>query len=420
MRDRELVMPRQNRFRHQAYVAADSPPIPTTVTAVRPEQITAVDVGETLRELRVRFVFLVHGTFVGDDPFGVAQKLDDLSESVPPMLRPALNAIALDSWGRIVRGINQRFGDKVLGETCSFRDDYVEDFRTLLKSKESQVTRFDWSSGNDHVARSAAAISLFLKLSDLPIDPERDRVMLWGHSHAGNVFAILTNLLANDRAAVAKFFESAGVLAKDNIEWNQAQARLAAAPSPHPLAKSLCLVTFGTPVRYGWDCDGFGQLLHIVNHRSHEGLRPFQAKPALPQAIDEILSAKHGDWVQSFGVVGTDLTPLDRERRELQQSLGEFLETGVTQPEVAGPQTLLDHLPETTRERVQSRLNDVLRLQQRWRCGSRVPADGNAAWLFDYGEHETEKFGHGVYTKRTWLPFHASRIADWLRIAVES
>src|SRR4051812_46976982 len=101
-------MPRQNRFCHQPYVAWKSPPIPTTVTAVRPDQVANVDAGETFRKLRVRYVFLVHGTFVGDDPFGLAQKLDELTQSVPLLLQPAFKTIAMGSWGQVLRNVNQR------------------------------------------------------------------------------------------------------------------------------------------------------------------------------------------------------------------------------------------------------------------------------------------------------------------------
>lgn len=418
-------MPRQNQFRHQTYVAWEQPPIPTTVTAVKPDQVVDIDVGETLQRLRVRQVLLVHGTFVGSDPFGVAGQLDEFTESVSPMWRPVVQTIALESWGRALRAINQKFGDKVLGETGSFRDDYLDDFRGLLQTDAIDVRRFDWSSGNNHLARAEAAIQLLNRLTELSqpgqtFDPEHDRLLLWGHSHAGNVFALLTNLLANDRDSVAAFFAAAGRIGTDRAEWQTARERLAAAPSPHPIARCVYLVTFGTPVRYGWDCRGYSRLLHIVQHRPMAGEREWLAKPALPQSVDEILSAKHGDWVQSFGIAGTDLRPVDRESRETHQSLKRFLETGLEAPEFNGSSALLDHLPQRARERVREKFHDFLCLLERLRCGQRVPADGDAAWLFDYGADETAKFGHGVYTRRKWLPFHATRIADWLRQGGES
>ncbi len=413
-------MPRQNRFRHQPYVAWKSPPIPTTVTAVRPDQVANVDAGETLRRLRVRHVFLAHGTFVGDDPFGFAQKLDELSESVPLLLQPAFKAIALESWGQVLRSVNQRLGGQLMGETGSFRDDYVAEFRELLGSNGPTVERFDWSSGNDHVSRAEAAVNLFNRLVALPIDPTVDRVLLWGHSHAGNVFALLSNLLANDREAVEQFFRATIGDAQSGTDWKSARERLAAAPSPHPLAQALCVVTMGTPVRYGWDCGGYSRLLHIAHHRPVPNWSEFIAKPALPQSVEEVVGAKFGDWVQSFGIAGSDLAPLDHDRRARNRELGQLLETGLVMSKVSNDPSLFDHMPELIRDLIQDRLRGFSDLLARLQCGSRVPTDGDAAWLFDYGVGETEKLGHGMYTKRAWLPFHATRIADWLRQSWET
>ena len=412
-------MPRQNCFRHQPYVAWAAPPMPATVAAVRPDQLANIDVGETLRRSRVRHLFLVHGTFVGDDPFGLAQKLDELTESVPRLFRPAFQAFAAESWGRVLRSINQKLSGRLLGETASFRDDYVAEFRALLGSDGPTVERFDWSSGNDHISRAEAAVSLFNRLAALPMDAAADRVLLWGHSHAGNVFALLSNLLANDRVAVEQFFQAASGGAETGTDWTGARERLAAAPTPHPLAKSLCLVTMGTPVRYGWDCDGYSRLLHIVHHRPASGLPDFIAKPALPQTPEEIVGAKFGDWVQSFGIAGTNVLPVDRGRRAVNRSLRDLLDAGLNVPESAADKSFLDRLPESIRSHIQERMKDLSILRARLQCGMRVPADGDAAWLFDYGANETEILGHGMYTKRAWLPFHATRIADWLQTSRE-
>ena len=77
--------------------------------------------------------------------------------------------------------------------------------------------------------------------------------------------------------------------------------------------------------------------------------------------------------------------------------MGEVLEAGMTGPEI-GQNSLLERLPEAARVRVREKLKDFLVLLERLRCGQRVPSDGDAVWLFDYGAEETEKLGHGVYT----------------------
>ena len=111
---------------------------------------------------------------------------------------------------------------------------------------------------------------------------------------------------------------------------------------------------------------------------------------------------------------------MDRDLREAHRAFGQLLESGLAEPQVSPTNLLLDRLPEAARARVREKFQEFLCLLERLRCGPRVPADGDAVWLLDYGADETEKFGHGVYTKRAWLPFHAARIAEWLRQTLES
>ena len=77
---------------------------------------------------------------------------------------------------------------------------------------------------------------------------------------------------------------------------------------PHtPRSLRLDVVTLGTPVRYGWDAAGYGNLLHFIHHRPVDGL-PDDRAPFLPSAED-ILQAKQGDCVQQLGIAGTNFTP---------------------------------------------------------------------------------------------------------------
>jgi hypothetical protein len=96
-----------------------------------------------------------------------------------------------------------------------------------------------------------------------------------------------------------------------------------------------------------------------------------------------------------------------------------LFETGLIEPELTGEKTILQHLPEAVQQRVREKLKDILILLERWKCGPRVHNEGDAVWLFDYGEDETAKLGHGVYTKRAWLSFHAARITEWLLTSTE-
>ncbi len=72
------------------------------------------------------------------------------------------------------------------------------------------VRLFNWSSENHHIGRADGAIRLLDELASLKLQPTQ-RVLLFGHSHAGNVFALMTNLLCGDRRAIRRFFAAADI-----------------------------------------------------------------------------------------------------------------------------------------------------------------------------------------------------------------
>ena len=89
----------------------------------------------------------------------------------------------------------------------------------------------------------------------------------------------------------------------------------------------LDVVTFGTPVRYGWDPSSLGKLLHMVNHRMMraDGKR-WLAKMEMPQVTMEMPIAWGGDYVQQLAVAGCDAVPTDQAARDANKALWEILE----------------------------------------------------------------------------------------------
>ena len=67
------------------------------------------------------------------------------------------------------------------------------------------VRLFHWSSENHHLGRADAAVRLIDEIAALEL-PRRKRILVWGHSHAGNVFALMSNLLAGDSESIERFF----------------------------------------------------------------------------------------------------------------------------------------------------------------------------------------------------------------------
>jgi hypothetical protein len=406
-------MPRQNGFRHQPYPT--KPSLDPVVVQLSLEAEQELDFGHLHTQFGVRKVLLVHGTFAGTDPFGINAIMRAGAEQLPDAARRVVDPV-IDR----LADQTKRLTDTITADVANYNDGYRKHFQSLVRN-DPEVSRLEptWSSENNHVARAGLAVRLLNELLQLHaegFDPGDERVLLWGHSHADNGFAILSNLLANDRDSVEAFFTAAGdSLGKAGEDARQA---LAAAPTPHPMAQAVIVVTFGTPVRYGWDTDGLRSLVHVIHHRSiqdHED--PAAIIPAVTfgcegnsfgdnftaatTGVADVLKAKHGDWVQAFAIAGTDIAP--PLKREDNARLGVFLEEG---------------LPEATPQKLRDRLKVAC---ARWKTRTRLHTDGRNL-LIDYQSSNMTRFGpsrlavlgHGIYTMKDWLPGHLSLVLKWL------
>jgi len=326
----------------------------------------------------VAAIYLVHGTFVGADATGVLSAL----ASVFPAASDALRVVI------------KRLIDSIVGDRGDYTPRYAalfEDSMTRGDAEKIPVRLFQWSSENHHIGRADGAVRLIDELASLELVHGR-RVLLWGHSHAGNVFALATNLLASDESARAAFFDAARVYYRwpllgwvDIPQWERVRAYLDR--GGEPLRDTpLDIVTFGTPIRYGWDTGGYAQLLHFVHHRPARGLPAYRA--LFPPPLDDLLHATGGDYVQQLGVAGTNLRPsiFAWRCRWAEQRLNDLLQAGLR----AGT------------------------LAERFAAGLRV-ADEGTTLLVDYGQLggsvADHHFGHAVYTSQDWLLFHAEEVA---------
>ncbi|HBO42650.1 MAG TPA: hypothetical protein DD670_01680 [Planctomycetaceae bacterium] len=372
-------------FRHQDYTDSRPrgphytlcpgahPPIGSDAFAKRMDRV-----GACLDAAGVGAIYLVHGTFVGDDAAGV---VGELARVFPKASRAARRAI-------------RQIVDKLSGEVGNYSGPFAEIFEQSINSPDRPhipVRRFHWSSENHHLGRADGAVRLIHELVRRK-PPAGRRILLLGHSHAGNVFALMTNLLAGNRDAVEQFFKATEIYYSwpvvhcvDVPVWIRVRDMLRRWPTA--LAEvPLDMVTFGTPVRYGWSDNGYSRLLHFINHRPCEGLPEYRA--AFPPRLDDVTKAAGGDYVQQFGIAGTN-----------------------TMPSVFAWRTwLADH-----------RLNSLLQKdlppenrRSRFRAGTIVP-DAGTTLLVDYGPVQGDVSqhlaGHAVYTSRQWLLFHAEEIA---------
>jgi len=342
-------------------------------------------------------VVLVHGTFMGDDPFAVSATLANVVPSVPRLQS------LLDSVAAKLKTETKPLTDRVVGDVGNFTPDFRDLFQQLTGDDPNvELLNPTWSGQNRPLARADLAVRLLCRLDAIQPQPDQ-RVLLWGHSHAGNGFAILSNLLANQRTSVARFFQAAQ---RTDEHWLKAEQILKDAPTPHPWAQSVLMAAFGTPVRYGWDTTGYRSLLHILHHVS-EGEEPaITTKPLFPpHAASDFVMAKFGDWVQAFGIAGTDTTA------STDVQMAQLLETGLDTPEHQNDTRFL--MPERVRN-----------LCARWKTGTRCHTDGQNL-LVQYeacGRRtalgmpiEQAVFGHGVATTLDWLPTHLALVMAHLK-----
>jgi hypothetical protein len=334
-------------------------------------------VGDTLRRAGVAAIYLAHGTFVGPDTLGI---VSELARAFPSASQP-------------MRRMIRRLINHLTGDVGNYTESYARLFSASINSagqRRIPVRLFEWSSENHHIGRADGAVRLLDELASRELGPE-NRALLWGHSHAGNVFALMTNLLAGSPEAIEEFFHAAEIYYRwpilgciDIPVWERVWDLLKSGRlSPQRLC--LDLVTFGTPVRYGWDSVGYAHLLHFIHRRPTEGVPEYRA--SFPPKLTDIVAATEGDYVQQLGIAGTNVMPsifawrawlADNRLERLLQS-------------EASPDGLLE----------------------RFQAGTIVPEEGTAL-LVDYGRPKgglaKHHAGHAVYTQKDWLLFHAEEV----------
>ncbi len=385
-------MPFDNAFQHQRYLDV----APDLWEIVPNDEISIADpdreermrvAGRQFADAGVRVIYLVHGTMTGTDASGA---LGGLGRIWP-------------EWSHDLKQQGKRLVDSVMGTNANYDDTFVTSLRDGLNAhledhETIDVRRFIWSSQNHGLGRAEAAIGLFSELADLRLEPvngdaQKPRVLLWGHSHAGNVFALLSNLLGGSLQTRARFFRAArpyyrksGSGRIDIPIWHDVRKKLAVQGNPLETME-LDIVTFGTPIRYGWETGGYSRLMHFNNHIVTEGI-PSHKVP-FPPSLDQINAASAGDFVQQFFIAGTNFPPTVFAYRSwrAERRLIRLIQKG-------------------------HRARD---LWDRLKRGIRV-ADEGRTLLVDYSQGDVESAellaGHAVYTKRRWLPFHVKRIAD--------
>jgi len=338
------------------------PPVvraPPVLEAQSPAWRAAMEkVGHRLRRAGVRQVVFVHGTFVGHDPTLMFSALEGPLSALGLGLLPTLRRLAKSS------------SDRVFGDLGNYTAEYVALFGGALGGG-IQATRFLWSSANHHIARLRAAADL-LRLLAAARPGRGERALLLGHSHGGQVLALLTQLVYPAKTAPA-LWAALSEIGEPQEELKELARMVACA--------RLDIATFGMPPRYGFATGPRCRAVHVVNHRGDE---------PLAGSLGGVLYTEGGDYVQQWGIAGSDLPPTTAKERELAARLDALLGAGW----------------------------DVKAWLQHVRHRARVSQHG-FSYLVDYGDRGVGGmpnclgtcFGHGVYTSYDAMLFNAHLLA---------
>ncbi|HWB13442.1 MAG TPA: hypothetical protein VG826_29730 [Pirellulales bacterium] len=325
-------------------------------------------------------IYLVHSSFAALDSLSILASLARHHRPVGPTVRQIA--------ARLIDGEDHEAGNYTVRYTGLLEAAIGSDAAGL------PVKLVSWSSENHHLGRADAAVRLIDEVAALE-SVAGQRVMFWGHGHAGNVFAIMSQLLTCEPAALERFFDAASVYYQlpftglvDIPVWHRVRQLLSC--NRHRIAeRAYDWVTFGTPVRYGWKLRRDDRLLHFVHHRPPAGGPAHLA--IFPPRAEDVLSAASGDYLQQVAIAGTDAPPSPAAWRSwlANRRLGRLLAA--------------EHEPTGLATRLET--------------GMRVP-DCGTTLLVDYGTQAgtpaEQLAGHAVYTRPEWLLFHAEQVVERL------
>jgi hypothetical protein len=304
--------------------------------------------GARLAKAGVAATVFVNGTFVGTDPLSAV----GVVERVLPV---AVGA----RLGQALRETSRKSVSRLLGDLGHFGDGYVQLFEQAIGQRIA-CSHLTWSSENHHVGRVEGALRLVRALATHAelAELETPRLLVLGHSHAGQLFALVTQLLARSVSADA----IVDVARARRLDVSALQTDLAT------LSRTkLDFVTFGAPARYAWATLPMVRVLHVLGVPS-SGAR----------ALD-------GDWIQRLAVEGSDLPPLSSDDRRVNAHLSATLGPGFS----------------------------PLKAAASLRADPSAPSGALA--LVEYGGKGLKGFlGHAAYTRLDAMLFHARLITDRL------
>ena len=319
-------------------------------------RVAMEEVGARMRSAGTRRGLIVHGSFVGDDPLALARTLEGAVPIFPDL-------------ARALRGFTRAQVSRFLGDLSNFPPDYVN---ALAAATGIEAVGFTWSGENHHAARVQEAVRLTRALALHNATGLGSRVLLVGHSHGGQLFALLSQLIARSRG-YEELVEAAAARGEDVAALEDHLARLRCC--------AFDVATFGTPPRYDFAPATHFRLLHLVNHRK---------TTARAASLRGLLHTSRGDYVHHLGAPGSDWPAPSAKDRALNERLDHVLGVG------SDLRAWLRHVADGLRL---SPYGHTLLVD--YRDQARVVPNFWATGL-----------GHAAYTRREAMLFHFRVVAD--------
>jgi len=354
-------MPIENSFQHDE-MSRKNPGERLTVREVAltaliespPAQDAMAALGKRLSHAGVRMIVLLHGSIMGTDVFGV-QRVDDLGglkrgysrgvaglDALLALMRESSNGMSLLPGGLKPPLANddatKRLLDEQIGDAGNFTNTYLELIRQSLNQgldRPIHCVRELWSCEHHHLGRAIAAVSMLERLHNWGEThklSQGDRILVQAHGQAGLVLALVSNLLCvASNSSRTRLLDLLSTFASqvNRPDIPSTIQRIAPLLSNGAILNgaTLDVVTFGMPVRYGWDPSGLGKLLHIVNHRSmRTDGKTWLSKMELPQITMEMPIAWGGDYIQELAVAGSDAVPTTEAAKAANKAIWELVE----------------------------------------------------------------------------------------------
>ncbi|MGC4096964.1 MAG: hypothetical protein QM706_07590 [Nitrospira sp.] len=415
-------MPVENNFQHDELSRknpGDRLQVADLTNAASPDSPgwaeAMAECGAKLSHAGVASVVFLHGSLHGTDLFGM-QRLDEAGglkrgysrgvsgvDALLAGMREGDNGIPLLPGGLKPPLPNDQamktLLDEQIGDAGNFTDANIQLCTQAINknlAKPIACIRLLWSSEHHHLGRALAAVSLLAELHRLCARQnlgKGHRILIQAHGHAGLILALVTNLLCpSPVTGRPRLLEMLKDYAHQTHQTTLTDMitlveSLLGTTSPFQ-GVALDMVTFGTPVRYGWDPSGIGKLLHVVNHRNlRTDGKSWLAKMELPQITMEMPIAWGGDYVQELAVAGSDAAPQNEPAKAVNKKMWEMVE----------PYDGFERWLECARRAV------------------RFPSEGRCL-LVDYKDStgstnpQDHYYGHAVYTRRHALLFNLSQI----------